>query len=330
MSAGMMDAADLELFAQTVRQANEARSGSALDAALVEVGWHDALAADPHAAISVQFEHQGRGGATSSALEHVVAHALGVDEPAAVVLPALGTWSPPGRLDGDAIVVDGLVSAGFAAHGQALIAVAGGDQVVRAVIPTDALTIDARDGIDPGLGLSVVSGVVPVGAPDRDPALPMLVAEPAGWDAAVDLARLAISHELVGVSRTMLDQARTHALERVQFGQPIAGFQAVRHRLAESLVAIEAAEAMVGAAWLEGTPQAIAMAKALAGRSARTVAKHSQQVLAGIGFTTEHPFHTCFRRVLVLDQLFGSARTLTTALGRDVLERRELPPLLPL
>jgi len=72
------------------------------------------------------------------------------------------------------------------------------------------------------------------------------------------------------------------------------------------------------------------MAKAVAGRSARTVARHSQQVLAGIGFTTEHPFHTYLRRVLVLDQLLGSARTLTTSLGATVIDHRELPPLLAL
>ena len=42
---------------------------------------------------------------------------------------------------------------------------------------------------------------------------------------------------------SMLSLARQHALDRVQFGKPIAGFQAVRHRLAETLVAIEGAEA---------------------------------------------------------------------------------------
>jgi alkylation response protein AidB-like acyl-CoA dehydrogenase len=128
----------------------------------------------------------------------------------------------------------------------------------------------------------------------------------------------------------MLDLARTHALERMQFGQPIAAFQAVRHRLAEALVAIETAAAMLDAAWLEPTPQTSAMAKAVAGRSARTVAKHCQQVLAGIGFTTEHSFHRYLRRILVLDELFGSARTLTRSLGEEVLESGQLPPLLKL
>ncbi len=122
----------------------------------------------------------------------------------------------------------------------------------------------------------------------------------------------------------------THALDRVQFGRPISGFQAVRHRLAETLVAIEMAEAVLEAAWLDGSPVTAAMAKAVAGRQARTTARHCQQVLAGIGFTTEHPLHLYVRRTLVLDGLLGTAPTLTRALGDDLIASRQLPPLLAL
>jgi alkylation response protein AidB-like acyl-CoA dehydrogenase len=128
----------------------------------------------------------------------------------------------------------------------------------------------------------------------------------------------------------MLALARLHALEREQFGQPIAAFQAIRHRLAETLVAIETADAVLDAAWLDRSPQTAAMAKALAGRGARTAARHCQQVLAGIGFTTEHDLHRYVRRTLVLDQLLGSARTLTRGLGEELLATRTLPGLLPL
>ena len=142
--------------------------------------------------------------------------------------------------------------------------------------------------------------------------------------------RRAVSHELIGASRVMLDLARTHALERIQFGQPIAQFQAVRHRLAESLVAIEAAAGAVDGAWDEDTPFAATVAKAIAGRSARTVARHAQQVLAGIGFTAEHPFHLYFKRVLELDRLHGDHRALTREIGAQLLASRQLPAILPL
>ena len=84
------------------------------------------------------------------------------------------------------------------------------------------------------------------------------------------------------------------------------------------------------AAWDDGTPLTAALAKAVAGRSARTVARHCQQVLAGIGFTTEHALHRYVRRALVLDHLLGDARSLTRRLGEDLLARRTLPSILPL
>jgi alkylation response protein AidB-like acyl-CoA dehydrogenase len=53
-------------------------------------------------------------------------------------------------------------------------------------------------------------------------------------------------------------------------------------------------------------------------------------VLAGIGFTTEHPLHLYIRRVLVLDEVLGSTQVLTRALGQGLLDDPHLPPLLPL
>jgi alkylation response protein AidB-like acyl-CoA dehydrogenase len=150
------------------------------------------------------------------------------------------------------------------------------------------------------------------------------------WSAAVMVSRLAVAHELVGASRTMLELARDHALGRVQFGRPISSFQAIRHRLAETLVAIEMAEAVLDAAWLDGTASTAAMAKAVAGRQARTTARHCQQVLAGIGFTTEHPLHLYVQRTLLVDGLFGTAASLTKVLGENIVSSGQLPPLLPL
>ena len=96
-----MDRDDLELFERSLRQATEAHTGDALDRALVDLGWPDALADEPQAAVSMLFALQGEANATSSALDHVLAHGLGVGAgaPPAVLLPALGSVVPPGRLD---------------------------------------------------------------------------------------------------------------------------------------------------------------------------------------------------------------------------------------
>lgn len=128
----------------------------------------------------------------------------------------------------------------------------------------------------------------------------------------------------------MLELARTHAVERVQFNQPIARFQAVRHRLADSLVAVEALEAALQAAREESNSDTAALAKALAGRSARTVATHCQQVLAGIGFTTEHSFHRFLKRTIALEGLFGSSDEIVLDIGRQLLAKRRVPTLIEL
>jgi len=78
------------------------------------------------------------------------------------------------------------------------------------------------------------------------------------------------------------------------------------------------------------SPELARAAKSLAGRGASAAARHAQQVLAGIGFTAEHPSHRSYRRVLLLDQLFGSAHTLTVELGDQLLRSRQLPVLMPL
>ena len=145
-----------------------------------------------------------------------------------------------------------------------------------------------------------------------------------------DVGRLALAHELLGASRTMLDLARQHALEREQFRKPIASFQAVRHKLAETLVYIESAAALLDDAWDDGSPHYAAMAKAFAGYAARIAAKHCQQVLAGIGFTTEHPFHLYLIRALQLDRKLGTGKEVTRAFGAQLLQTQQLPAPVPL
>jgi alkylation response protein AidB-like acyl-CoA dehydrogenase len=320
----VIEGAELELLERSLRQAVESQSGATLDHALVELGWADALDADPRVAVSLLFALQGASSATSSAIGRVVGGIVAPDSAAmGVVLPPLGSCEPPARAVGDHVEVRGIGTVGLATHDNALIVAQRGDgDAIAVLVPTNELTTRPVRGIDPALGL------VEVTAPHIDLDGPLVTAS--SWTDAVARAQLAIGHEMVGASRTMLTLARDHALERIQFGQPIARFQAVRHRLADTLVAIETAEAALDAGWLDGTALSAAMAKALAGRSARTAARHCQQVLAGIGFTTEHDLHRYIRRVFVLDELFGPSRSLTRELGDHLLTTRRLPPLLPL
>lgn len=319
-----MDAGERALFERSLRHLTGQRTGDTLDAALAEAGWHEAMADDPEVAVPLLFELQGAANATSSALGAVVARGLGpVGGGAGVVLPAPGRWDPPGTVTGGALRVEGVGCAALARTESAVVVASDGGGVVAVTVPTALLALRPLGGVDPGAALCEVraEGLPAAGGPG-DAA--------AGWESAVALGRLAVGHELLGLSRTMLELACRHAVERVQFGRPIGSFQAVRHRLAEALVAAETAGALLGAAWIDGTPVSAAMAKATAGRQAKTVARHCQQVLAGVGFTMEHPFHRYLRRMMVLDALFGTSSSVTRSLGARTVDRRLLPPLLAL
>jgi hypothetical protein len=315
-----MEAAERALFESGVRRVTEANNAGALDAALGELGWRDALATDRATAVSVLFESLGAAHATSAALDWLLATALGINaEHTAVVLPPLRQSGAPGHVSGDRCHVQGLGTAALARADTALVAAGTSNGVVFAV-ETSLLQSRPVHGLDPALSLVEVTGEFDAAG------VPVSV----DWASALALGQLALGHELVGAGRAMLELARVHALERMQFGRPIATFQAVRHRLAESLVALEAAAALLEAAWDDPSPVTAAMAKAFAGRSARTVARHCQQVLAGIGFTTEHPLHLFIRRTIVLDQLLGAGSVLTRRLGTDLLRTATVPAAFPL
>ena len=143
-------------------------------------------------------------------------------------------------------------------------------------------------------------------------------------------ARRALGWWLVGSARAMLALARRHALDRMQFGKPIASFQAIRHRLAETLVAIEGAEATLTVPVIDSPDLTAMLAKAAAGKAALTAAKHCQQVLAGVGFTEEHDLHRHIERVLVLDGLLGNARELTRQVGGGLRARGSAPRMVEL
>ncbi len=298
-----MNASERALLEETVRSALAGVPDDA-DAVLADIGWLEMLDAEPDDAIGIVFEALGIANAASSALDDVLATALGVKPrpDLAVLLPPFGSWDPP--------VDAGLATARIVTAPELLV---GG----RTVAVT---SVDARPvrGLDPDARLHVVH----TGASDAPDAGP--------WDEAVALGRRALAHEMLGASRAMLALACAHAVERVQFGRPIASFQAVRHRLAESLVAVEALDATLRAAADAPSFTSAALAKATAGRTARTVAAHCQQVLAGIGFTTDHTFHRFLKRTMVLDGLFGTADEIALDLGRQLLAARRVPTLIEL
>ncbi len=322
----MIEADDLALLATGFTAAMRAAPGAAVaDAALFELGWADVLAAAPMQGLSVVFAALGSTGSAACLLDDVVAGALGlvVAPDTCVVMPAPPSAVVAGSLRGNHLVINGLVSARVDGATRVCTPVAGDDGV--SVVSFDAALVRGEPGVglDPDRLFRRVS--IELSASDIKP-----VASPGTWEDAVCLARVALAHQLIAASRGMLDVARQHAVNRVQFGRPIASFQALRHKLAESLAAIEGAAAVANACVDGCDPLLAATAKSLAGKAARVTATHAQQVLAGIGFTTDHSFHRSLKRTLVLDTLFGSARSLPAEIGRALIESRRAPRLVEL
>jgi Acyl-CoA dehydrogenase, C-terminal domain len=323
----MMDAAERRMFADALGTATTEHTGRELDAVLADLGWADALADDARAAVESLFESQGRGARASAALAVVVDSAAGSGTGAGEVfaLPRPGHSDHPGTLVGDGrISLRAVALRAPDADDQVVVICARGGSDVAVRVPARSLTMRTVHGIDAAHEL-VELGTGASGVPVN-----LAASHPVDWASGLAAGRRAIAHELVGASAGMLELAREHALSRVQFGRPIAGFQAIRHRLAETHVAVEGARAAVDGAWDDCSPVSALMAKAVAGRSGRLTMRHAQQVLAGMGFTYEHPFHHYLRRTLLLDELLGSSRTLTHQLGVEILRTRQLPRLLPL
>jgi hypothetical protein len=323
-----MDAAERVLLDETMRAAlTDARGdgGAPADGVLAGLGWLELLEAEPDAAVEIVFGALGTTNRTATALDDVMISALGATPRAdlAVLLPPFGAWHAPGRSNGGDAHALGLTTARVLDATEVLVACADGSAVGTVAVPISSVDMRAVEGIDPGAGLHVVR--VEHAAPAA--AAPL---DPDAWESAVALGRRAVAHQIAGASRTMLTLARAHATERVQFGRRIAGFQAVRHRLAEALVAVEALDATLRAAGDEPNGLTAALAKATAGRTARTVAAHCQQVLAGIGFTTDHPFHRYLKRTMLLDGLLGSADEIAIDVGRQLIALRQVPTLVEL
>ncbi len=329
-----MDADERSLLATTVAEViattvaeviAAADEATAIDGVLADLGWLDLLAAEPDDAIDIVFHALGRTNAHATVLDDVVVQALGFEPRAdlAVLLPSFGSWEPPGSVDDAGSRAHGIATARISSATDLVVVYRRGSELCTAIVPTTVAVATPVRGIDPAAGLHVVEmNVTEAVAPTR--------VDAAAWDTAVAHARRGLAHQLAGASRAMLDLARAHAIGRVQFGRPVAQFQAVRHRLADALVAVEAVDAALQAAADEPAPLTAALAKAIAGRTAATVATHCQQVLAGIGFTTDHPFHRFLKRTIVLDGLFGSADDLVLDIGRGLLATGQVPTLVEL
>jgi 3-oxocholest-4-en-26-oyl-CoA dehydrogenase beta subunit len=139
-----------------------------------------------------------------------------------------------------------------------------------------------------------------------------------GW--LLDRTLAGVAATALGVSGRALAMSSRYSAERVQFGRPIATFQAVGHRLADAYVDVEAMRlTTLQAVWLldQGLPAAteVAVAKWWAAEGGHRVAHAAQHVHGGVGVDVEYPLSRYFRWSKQLEMTLGAATTQLLRLG---------------
>lgn len=202
----------------------------------------------------------------------------------------------------------------------------GRDATVAAVVtPTLAVAVELRgpaaplSGVDAGQGLAALSVDLPsdrcaIARGDQARAL---------WR-RWQLLQLA---DALGCARAVLRRSRDYAVDRHQFGRPIATFQAVAHTLADMHVGVTAGESLLArAAFLlrdndNAADDALTAAACWLPARARRVCEQGVQVHGGNGYTWEFGLHLYYRRVLAVQASLGGRYGAAARAGRTGVTR---------
>jgi alkylation response protein AidB-like acyl-CoA dehydrogenase len=129
----------------------------------------------------------------------------------------------------------------------------------------------------------------------------------------IDRATAATCAEMLGMALQAFDVTNDYLKTRVQFGQPLASFQALQHRMAKIFTELELMRSAVEGA-LEAidagrsdVDQAVSLAKALAGDTLHLASREMVQLHGGIGMTDEHDAGFYLKRAAVLQAMWGNA-----------------------
>jgi alkylation response protein AidB-like acyl-CoA dehydrogenase len=228
--------------------------------------------------------------------------------------PELPEWDGA-RLSGVVAIVAG------APNAEALVVLAriggGGEVLVTVDASADGVDVTAHQPLD----VSATIGSVTLTAAEGE-----VIADGNDVARALGTARrqavLAVAADSVGVASRALAMAVQWAGERHQFGRAIGSFQAVSHRCADMLVALEGARSQVFAAAeadLEESGYLADLAAAAALDAGVVATEGALQIHGGIGFTWEHPIHLLLRRAQANAVLVGRADALRDRAAGDLL-----------
>lgn len=156
----------------------------------------------------------------------------------------------------------------------------------------------------------------------------LLGAEGEGFKNAMsnlDVGRIGIAAQSLGIAEVALEVAVAYAKERVQFGKPIAAQQGVGFKLADMATAVEAAKLLVyRAANLrsKGLPcgKEASIAKLFASKTAMEVATEAVQIFGGYGYTKDYPVERLFRDAKVCEIYEGTSEIQRLVIGKHLLK----------
>ena len=278
-----------------------ARAWAAGDPARGEVLW-TRLAEQGVLALGLPEEHGGFG---ATPIDVVLA------------LEQLGRAAVPGPLVESIAVLPALLAGTPAAD--ALDKIGTGEVIATVAMPPSvpyALDADAADEIFLVDGTALCRATLGEGLASVDPARHLANVHPGSTlgevdaAAAFDLGVLGTAAQILGAGQALLERGSQYAQARTQFGKPIGGFQAVKHLLADVMVALELARPLLfGAALSLGSQNAardVSAAKVACTDAAYLAARNVLQVHGAIGYTQEYDLSLWLTKVRALYSAWGT------------------------
>ncbi len=142
----------------------------------------------------------------------------------------------------------------------------------------------------------------------------------------LDSSRVGVGAQGVGVAQGAFDEAVKFARQRVQFGHPVIGFQAIQHMIADMATEIEAARALVYAAaryadsGAKDVTKVSSMAKLFATDVAMRVTTNSVQVMGGSGYMREYPVEKMMRDAKILQIYEGTNQIQRNVIAQNIIK----------
>jgi butyryl-CoA dehydrogenase len=137
----------------------------------------------------------------------------------------------------------------------------------------------------------------------------------------LDLGRLGIAAQAVGIGQAALDHALSYAAEREQFGQAIREFEAIQFKLADMATGVAAARALLGRAAVERGTAASSMAKLFASEMAMRVSTDAVQIFGGYGYMRDYPVEKLMRDAKATEIYEGTNEIQRVVIARELYRR---------